>query len=60
MKFEDISLKTGKPLVKRVVTVAGDAVKEAKNLMVPLGMSFQEVFHAAGGFVSPPCAHGVF
>lgn len=48
------ALKTGKPLVKRVVTVAGDAVKEAKNLMVPLGMSFQEVFHAAGGFVSPP------
>ena len=37
----------GKPLTHRIVTVTGDAIKEPKNLLVPLGTSFQQ--HHRGG-----------
>lgn len=38
----------GMPLVRRVVTVSGRAVMEPKNLLVPLGVSFNELLEAAG------------
>ena len=47
-------LKTGMPLVEKCVTVAGGAVKEPKNLLVPIGMPMAEVFAACGGFVTEP------
>ena len=44
----------GRPVTERIVTVTGDAVKEPKNLRVPLGTSFQHLIDEAGGFVSEP------
>ena len=42
-------LTTGKPLVERVVTVDGSAVKEPKNVTVPLGTSVEDLIEFAGG-----------
>ena len=47
-------LKTGMPLVEKCVTVDGGAVKEPKNLLVPIGTAMEEVFAACGGFASDP------
>lgn len=44
----------GKPLIRRIVTVAGDCVKEPKNLLVPLGTSFSDVIEYCGGFTKEP------
>lgn len=38
----------GMPLIRRIVTVSGDIVKEPKNLMVPIGTSFEELFKDVG------------
>lgn len=38
-----------RPLVQRVVTVTGDGVEEAKNLLVPIGTPFSYVFQQCGG-----------
>jgi electron transport complex protein RnfC len=45
------ALRYGRPLIERVVTVAGVGVNESKNLLVRLGTSFNEVIDACGGFV---------
>ena len=42
-------VKTGMPLVEKCVTVDGSAVKEPKNLIVPVGASLSSVFEATGG-----------
>lgn len=47
-------LKTGMPLVEKCVTVDGSAVKEPKNVIVPIGMQMKDVFEAAGGFKENP------
>ncbi len=47
-------LRTGMPLVEKCVTVDGGAVKEPKNLIVPVGTSMADVFAACGGFVTDP------
>lgn len=47
-------LRTGKPLVKRCITVDGQAVKEPKNVVVPIGTSLQDVFDFCGGFKMEP------
>ena len=38
----------GMPLIKRIVTVTGDIVMDAKNLLVPVGVSFNELMEAVG------------
>ncbi len=38
----------GMPLIRRIVTVSGDIVMEPKNLMVPIGTSFNELLEAVG------------
>ena len=38
----------GMPLIRRIVTVSGDIVIEPKNLMVPLGVSFNDLLEAVG------------
>ena len=38
----------GMPLIRRIVTVSGDIVMRAKNLMVPIGTSFQSLVDAVG------------
>ena len=43
----------GMPLIRRVVTVSGDIVMEPKNLMVPLGTSFNDLLDAVGHSENP-------
>lgn len=45
---------SGTPLVRRIVTVAGSAVAEPKNLLVPLGAPLEELIRAAGGWKGTP------
>lgn len=40
----------GEPLISRIVTVTGDAIKEPCNLLVRTGTNCQELIEAAGGF----------
>ena len=42
------------PLVRRVVTVTGDAIKSPSNFDVPIGITAQELIDAAGGYVEEP------
>ncbi len=46
--------RTGLPLVKKCVTVAGTAVREPKNVLVPIGTRMRDVFEACGGFIQEP------
>ena len=43
----------GMPLVRRIVTVSGDIVMEPKNLMVPVGTSFNDLLEAVGHSENP-------
>ena len=43
----------GMPLIKRIVTVSGDIVMEAKNLIVPIGTSFNDLLEAVGHSENP-------
>ncbi len=47
-------LQTGMPLVEKVVTVDGGAVKEPKNVIVAIGTLIGEVFDFCGGFKADP------
>ena len=38
----------GMPLIKRIVTVSGDMLIEPKNLLVPIGTSYEELIDACG------------
>lgn len=42
------------PLMRKIITVTGDAVKEPRNFKVKLGTNYQELLEAAGGFQSEP------
>ncbi|MBR6325806.1 MAG: electron transport complex subunit RsxC [Lachnospiraceae bacterium] len=44
----------GRPLIERIVTVTGDAVKDPRNFKIPIGMSYAELLEADGGFVKEP------
>ena len=43
----------GMPLIRRIVTVSGDICMEPKNLMVPIGVSFNELLEAVGVSENP-------
>ena len=43
----------GMPLIRRIVTVSGDIVMEPKNLMVPIGTSFNDLLDAVGHSENP-------
>ena len=47
-------IKTGMPLVQKTLTVDGSAVKEPKNVTVPVGTSLADVFEFCGGFKAEP------
>ena len=47
-------LRTGMPLVEKCVTVDGGAVKEPKNVIVPIGTSMADVFAFCGGLKKEP------
>jgi len=42
------------PLMRRIVTVTGDAIANPQNFHVRIGTSFQELAEAAGGFTTEP------
>ena len=43
-----------RPLISRVITVTGDAIREPQNFLVRIGTNTQELVEAAGGFVKHP------
>ncbi|MBQ8149470.1 MAG: RnfABCDGE type electron transport complex subunit C, partial [Clostridia bacterium] len=43
----------GMPLIRRIVTVTGDIVQDPKNLMVPVGVSFNDLLEAVGTSENP-------
>ena len=45
---------TGMPMVERIITVDGSAVKEPKNLIVPIGVTVRDVVEACGGLKEEP------
>ena len=47
-------LKTGKPLVSRSLTVDGMAIREPKNVRVPIGTSISDIIDFCGGFKDDP------
>lgn len=42
------------PLIRRIITVTGDAVAEPQNFSVRTGTNYTELIEAAGGFKTPP------
>ncbi len=48
------AITTGMPLVTRVVTVGGDAVKTCRNYRVRTGTPVKDIIEAAGGFSEAP------
>ncbi len=43
----------GMPLIKRIVTVSGDVLMDPKNLLVPIGTSFNDLIEACGYSENP-------
>ena len=43
----------GMPLIQRVVTVTGDIIMEPKNLLVPIGTTFNDLIDACGHSENP-------
>ncbi len=44
----------GMPLIRRIVTVDGDCVRNPGNFLVPIGTPVSFLFECCGGFVLPP------
>ncbi len=47
-------VKTGMPLVSRMVTVDGGAVVEPKNVWVPIGAKLEDIINFCGGYKGEP------
>ena len=47
-------IKTGMPLVEKVVTVDGSCVANPQNVIVPIGTKIKDVFDFCGGFKEMP------
>ncbi|WP_443662141.1 electron transport complex subunit RsxC [Clostridium sp.] len=45
---------SGIPLIERVTTISGSAIKEPKNLLLRIGTSFEDAIANCGGFKEPP------
>ncbi len=44
----------GRPLMERIVTVTGDAIKDPRNFKVRIGTNYHELIEEAGGFKTEP------
>lgn len=44
------AVRNGRPLIKRIMTVTGDAIAEPRNFLVRIGTDYNEIIEAAGGF----------
>lgn len=47
-------LKTGMPLVEKMLTVDGGAVAEPKNIIAPIGTAIKDMIAFCGGYKSEP------
>ena len=45
-------LRTGMPIVEKIVTVSGDGVKEPCNVVVPVGVQACDLINACGGYTA--------
>lgn len=52
--FLSYYLKSGVPLIKRRLTVDGDAIAEPKNVIVPIGTAVKDVIDFCGGYKEEP------
>lgn len=52
VSFLNKYIKTGMPLVKKLITVNGDAVVEPQNVYVPIGTPIDDVIQFCGGYKS--------
>ncbi len=50
--YNAVALNT--PLIRRIITVSGDAVKNPQNFNVAVGIDYWELIEAAGGFFDKP------
>lgn len=48
------TVREGKPLMHRIVTVTGDAIADPRNFIVRIGTNYHELVEEAGGFKSEP------
>lgn len=48
------AVRNGVPLIERIVTVSGGAIKEPKNLKLRIGTTFADAIEQCGGFKVPP------
>ncbi len=48
------AIATGMPLIRRIVTVSGSAIKEPRNYSVRIGTPFKNLIEQSGGFVEEP------
>jgi len=42
------------PLIRRIITVTGDAIRNPQNFNVAIGIDYSELIEAAGGFTETP------
>lgn len=47
-------MKTGIPLIKKRITVDGDAIKNPQNVIVPVGTSVKDIIEFCGGYKEEP------
>ena len=48
------TIRTGMPLIDRITTISGNAIKEPKNLLVKVGTPINELIEQCGGYVTTP------
>lgn len=48
------AIKTGMPLVERIVTITGAGINNPKNMLIKIGTSFKEIVDQCGGFKGNP------
>ncbi len=48
------AIRFGRPLIQRVVTVTGSAIREPKNVLARIGTPFSTLFEACGGLKTAP------
>jgi Na+-translocating ferredoxin:NAD+ oxidoreductase subunit C len=48
------AVERGIPLIQRITTVSGRAIKEPKNILVRIGTKFEDVIKFCGGFSEKP------
>ena len=48
------AVKDGIPVMKRIATITGDAIKEPSNILYSMGTSYEELVEACGGFTTEP------